>query len=84
MICNIFSRDETSIYTGSIGGTVKAYDINEGRAYRTFNGHLSSVVSIHSHPYGDFIGTGSVDTSVRVWDIRNKNCVHNYKDHNGR
>ena len=33
------------------------------------------------HPFGDFFASGSLDTSVKVWDVRRKTCINTYKEH---
>ena len=33
------------------------------------------------HPYGEFFASGSVDTNLKIWDIRRKNCIQTYKGH---
>lgn len=38
-------------------------------------------MSVDFHPYGEFFASGSLDTTLRVWDIRNKGCVHKYSGH---
>lgn len=48
---------------------------------RTLTGHNSNCMSVDFHPYSKFFASGSLDTSLRVWDIRNKGCVHKYSGH---
>ena len=33
------------------------------------------------HPYGEFFASGSVDTNLKIWDIRRKTCIQTYKGH---
>ena len=33
------------------------------------------------HPYGEFFASGSVDTNLKIWDIRRKSCIQTYKGH---
>ena len=46
---------------------------------RTLSGHKANIKSLDFHPYGDFVASGSVDTSVRIWDVRKKGCIVSYK-----
>lgn len=42
---------------------------------------MKSVRSLDFHPYGDYLVSGSHDTSVRLWDIRNNECIKKYRGH---
>ena len=42
---------------------------------RRFVGHLSDVETIAFHPNATMVATGSLDRTVRLWDIRTGNCV---------
>lgn len=33
------------------------------------------------HPFGEFFASGSLDTNLKIWDIRKKGCIHTYKGH---
>ena len=33
------------------------------------------------HPYGEFFASGSVDTNLKIWDIRKKSCIQTYRGH---
>lgn len=48
---------------------------------RTLTGHRSSCLSVNFHPFGDFFASGSLDTSLKVWDVRRKACINTYKGH---
>ena len=48
---------------------------------RTLTGHRSSCLSVDFHPFGEFFASGSLDTSVKVWDVRRKACISTYKGH---
>ena len=41
----------------------------------------SGVHSPQWHPYGEFFASGSVDTNLKIWDIRRKSCIQTYKGH---
>ncbi|XVF44635.1 hypothetical protein PTKIN_Ptkin02bG0139700 [Pterospermum kingtungense] len=55
------------------------------RAYkllvRTLTGHRSNCISVDFHPFGEFFASGSLDTNLKIWDIRKKGCIHTYKGH---
>jgi katanin p80 WD40 repeat-containing subunit B1 len=45
------------------------------------NGHKANCVSVDFHPFGDFFASGSLDTDLKVWDARKKDCIQTYKGH---
>lgn len=48
----------------------------------TCHGHMRSVRSLDYHPFGgEYIVSGSNDTSVRLWDIRSNQCIKKYRGH---
>lgn len=48
---------------------------------RTLTGHRSNCISVDFHPFGEFFASGSLDTNLKIWDIRKKGCIHTYKGH---
>lgn len=46
---------------------------------RTLTGHKSEVKCLDVHPYGDFVASGSLDTNIKVWDVRRKGCIFTYR-----
>lgn len=48
---------------------------------RTLTGHRSSCNALQFHPFGEFFASGSSDTSLKIWDVRKKGCIHTYKGH---
>lgn len=48
---------------------------------RTLSGHRSDCTAVEFHPFGEFFASGSMDTNLRIWDIRKKGCIHTYKGH---
>ena len=48
---------------------------------RTLTGHRSSCLSVDFHPFGDFLASGSLDTTLKVWDLRRKACISTYRAH---
>ena len=41
----------------------------------SMSGHRSNVICLDHHPHGDYFASGSVDTNLKIWDIRKKTCI---------
>ncbi|RYR35964.1 hypothetical protein Ahy_A10g051040 isoform C [Arachis hypogaea] len=48
---------------------------------RSVAGHRSNCTAVEFHPFGEFFASGSMDTNLRIWDIRKKGCIHSFKGH---
>ena len=57
---------------GAAGGTLKLWDLEEAKVVRTLTGHRSNCISVDFHPFGEFFASGSLDTNLKIWDIRRK------------
>ncbi|CAN4079000.1 unnamed protein product [Withania somnifera] len=54
---------------------------NKNVVVRTLTGHRSYCTACEFHPFGEFFASGSMDTHLKIWDIRKKGCIHTYKGH---
>ena len=45
--------------------------------------HRSSAITVEWHPYGEFFASGSADTYLKVWDMRQRACIQTYRGHAG-
>jgi hypothetical protein len=79
--CLCFDAEEQYVVSGAMNGSIKVFDLNEGRLARNLSGHQVNACSIQYHPYGEFIVSGSSDCSMKVWDVRNKSCIQTYSGH---
>ena len=79
--CLCFDAQEQYVVSGAANGSIKVFDLNEGRLARNLGGHQVNTCSIQYHPYGEFIVSGSIDCSMKVWDVRNKSCIQTYSGH---
>lgn len=86
--CVVFDNKEEKVFAGSQGGSLKCYDLQEGKVFRTLSGHMSNCCAVDSHPFGQFIASGSLDTNLKVfflcgetvmiyprYGIRDRKCV---------
>jgi WD40 repeat protein len=76
-----FDSNELYVVSGSLSGSIKVFDIQEGKLARNIGGHQTHVSTLQYHPYGEFIASGSIDCSVKMWDVRSKTCIQTYNNH---
>jgi hypothetical protein len=76
-----FDSDEYCVVSGAFNGSLKVYDLNEGKLARNLGSHQVSVTSLQYHPFGEFLVSGSADCTMKFWDVRNKSCVETYTGH---
>ncbi|CAI7830662.1 unnamed protein product [Closterium sp. NIES-53] len=80
-------RSEDQAISGVLSGSVKLWDLNEGKApqpppppptpaVHTLTGHRGSALSLDFHPFEPFFALGSQDSTARVWDPRQQEAVH--------
>eukprot|EP00884_Botryococcus_braunii_P020976 jgi/Botrbrau1/7562/Bobra.0159s0012.1 len=50
----------------------RVWDLRTGRSIMTLEGHVKGILAADWSPNGHVIGTGSIDHSVRIWDIRGR------------
>jgi WD40 repeat protein len=79
--CLRFDSDEQCIVSGAVNGSLKVFDLTEGRLARSLAGHQVHITALDYHPYGEYIASGSTDTTMKVWDVRNKTCIQTYTGH---
>lgn len=48
---------------------------------RSLTGHRSNCLTIEFHPFGPMLASGSLDTNVKVWDLRRKEAITTFKGH---
>eukprot|EP00593_Proboscia_inermis_P012694 CAMPEP_0171323762 /NCGR_PEP_ID=MMETSP0816-20121228/115777_1 /TAXON_ID=420281 /ORGANISM="Proboscia inermis, Strain CCAP1064/1" /LENGTH=355 /DNA_ID=CAMNT_0011822553 /DNA_START=15 /DNA_END=1082 /DNA_ORIENTATION=- len=56
--------------SGSVDATAKIWDIRTGRSVQTHVGHESDINSVSFFPEGNAFGTGSDDSTCRMFDLR--------------
>jgi hypothetical protein len=73
------------LVSGSERGLIAVFDLETAKPVTTYAKHLTAITSIQSffHQESLFV-SGSLDTSIRVWDIRQKNEVAVFKGHSGQ
>ena len=70
MSISINPTNQNIFVSGACDAFAKLWDIRTGKAVQTFAGHESDINAIQFFPDGNAFGTGSDDTSCRLFDIR--------------
>ncbi|CAH0513820.1 unnamed protein product [Peronospora belbahrii] len=70
MSVSINPNDPNMFISGSCDSTAKVWDIRMGKTTHTFQGHESDINSVDFFPSGNAVGTGSDDSSCRLFDLR--------------
>ena len=70
MSISINPTNQNIFVSGACDAFAKLWDIRTGKAVQTFSGHESDINAVQFFPDGNAFGTGSDDTSCRLFDIR--------------
>jgi WD40 repeat protein len=64
-----FSRDGTTLASGSRDGTVGLWDVTTGRGLTRLSGHASFVYAVAFSPDGRTLASGGAGGTVKLWDV---------------
>jgi WD40 repeat protein len=93
--CVDFSRDGKLLASSSDDRTIKLWNVDRpesgsdeyradslsGSICKTLEGHTNGVWSVAFSPDGTLLASGSVDRTVKVWDVRTGAIVRNLEGH---
>lgn len=78
-----FSHDGLCLYTGGDDRRINVFDISSGTSGAplvcSLSGHLHWVTSVAAPADKFIVASGSADKTVRVWDVRKRECLHTYE-----
>lgn len=72
--------DPNMFVSGSCDSCAKVWDLRTGKCSLTFRGHESDINSVALSPDGKSVGTGSDDSSCRLFDMRSCAEVSQFKN----
>ncbi|KFM75971.1 WD repeat-containing protein 82, partial [Stegodyphus mimosarum] len=71
-----FTHTENSAVHSStkIDDTIRYLSLHDNKYIRYFSGHSKKVLSLSMSPVDDLLLSGSLDKTLRLWDLRSPNC----------
>ncbi|KAF9653171.1 WD40 repeat-like protein [Thelephora ganbajun] len=69
------------LISGSLDNTIKTWDINTGKAMKTFFGHIEGVWSVAADKMR--LISGSHDRTIKIWDCEQGRCATTLVGHRG-
>nr|XP_058145039.1 WD repeat-containing protein 82-like [Dasypus novemcinctus] len=66
---------DTVVYSSNkVDDTIRYLSLHDNRYIRYFPGHNKRVVALSMSPVNDSFISGSLDRTIRLWDLRSPNC----------
>ncbi|QLE44647.1 hypothetical protein FD723_03760 [Nostoc sp. C052] len=78
------SPDGQTLATSSMDGSVRWWDVRDGRCLTKLNDHTNGVRCVAFSPNGCFLASGSDDQTIRLWDVRDDTCQNVLQGHTSR
>ena len=69
------SRNGQWMATGSLDKTIKIYDLNSNKEFRTFSGNSGRIEKLAIDNSSKYVTATSYDDSIRVWEIETGKVV---------
>ncbi|KAI0226736.1 WD repeat-containing protein 82 [Lamellibrachia satsuma] len=74
-LINYTHATNTAIHSSTkVDDTIRYLSLHDNKYIRYFQGHTKKVVTLHMSPIDDTFLSGSLDKSMRLWDLRSPNC----------
>jgi WD40 repeat protein len=77
----VFSPDGRQLASASEDGTVKVWDVANGREILTLKEHTGQVVSVAFSPDGKRLASASHDRTVKLWDAASGRVIRTFAGH---
>ena len=68
-------ENKDSIISGGEDQLIKLININNERKVTNLSGHFNTVVSLALDKTNQYLFSGSLDYTIKKWDLKNKNCI---------
>ncbi|XP_030644043.1 WD40 repeat-containing protein SMU1 [Chanos chanos] len=81
--CLCFCKDNSQILSASFDHIIRVHDLKSGKVLKEFRGHTSHVNDAIFMHNDDYIISGSADGTVKIWDVRNTECMRTVKPPGG-
>ncbi|NUM35925.1 MAG: protein kinase [Candidatus Brocadiae bacterium] len=79
--CLAISPSQESFVSGSKDGTLKIWNVKEGKCVATLEGHKSEVSCVDISPNGRFVVSGGHDKMLRLWEWETGRCIYAMEGH---
>ena len=66
----VFSPDESLLASGSADGTIKLWDLANGKELFTLSGHKAGIMNLAFSPDGTRLASASLDGTARIWNVQ--------------
>lgn len=73
--------DNRHVISGSGDGSLRLWDLDEGKCLRIFRGHNDVVFSVALCPDGKYAVSGSGDKTLRLWDLKEGRYINTFEGH---
>lgn len=73
-----FSRDGSSLASGSVDGIVKLWDLLARTLQHTFAGHTDSITDVAILSDGKLVASSSKDKTIKLWDAGTGEMQHSF------
>lgn len=73
-----FSPDGQTVASGDYFGRVTLFEMNSGKSFAELDAHEHFITQLHYSPDGRYIATSSLETNVKLWDVRTQELIRTF------
>ncbi|XP_069141823.1 WD repeat-containing protein 82-like [Argopecten irradians] len=74
LICYTHAANTALHSSTKVDDTIRYLSLHDNKYIRYFPGHTKKVVTLNMSPINDTFLSGSLDKTIRLWDLRSQNC----------